>query len=68
MNFDGVDLKCEAEIVVDGYFPQGLCFGINELRCYNIGHHEPSGEARIDEKANLVMSFSNPIQPFKSED
>ena len=63
MNIDGVDMKYDAEIVIDGYFPQGLCLGINELRCYNIGNQGSLGEARIDDKANLVMTFTQPLCP-----
>ena len=63
MNIDGVDMKYEAEIVIDGYFPQGLCLGINELRCYNIGNQGAVGEARIDDKVNLVMTFTHPQAP-----
>ena len=63
MNVDGVDLRFKAEIVIDGHFPQGLCLGINELRCYNIGNQDAPGEARIDDRANLVMSFTHPMGP-----
>ena len=59
INVDGVDLKYDADIVIDGYFPQGLCLGINELRCYNIGSQNATSEARIDERANLVMTFAH---------
>ena len=31
--------------------------GPQELRCYNIDAQEPTGEARIDERASLVVSF-----------
>ena len=31
-----------------------------ELQCYNINHQEPTGEARIDECASLVVSFVVP--------
>ena len=63
MNIDGVDMKYDAEIVIDGYFPQGLCLGINELRCYNIGNQGAVGEAQIDDKANLAMTFTHPQAP-----
>ena len=36
INVDGVDLKFDASIVTKGDFPQGLCLGKQELRCYNI--------------------------------
>ena len=56
---DGVDVKFEACVVVD-VFPSGLCLGPQELKCYNINHQEPTGEARIDERASLVVSFVVP--------
>ena len=56
---DGVDVKFEASVVVD-VFPPGLCLGPQELKCYNINHQEPTGEARIDERASLVVSFVVP--------
>ena len=46
-------------MVVD-VFPPGLCLGPQELKCYNINHREPTGEARIDERASLVVSFVVP--------
>ena len=42
-------------MVVD-VFPPGLCLGPQELKCYNINHQEPTGEAR----ASLVVSFVVP--------
>ena len=56
---DGVDEKFEACVVVD-VFPPGLCLGPQGLKCYNINHQEPTGEARIDERASLVVSFVVP--------
>ena len=56
---DSVDVKFEACVVVD-VFPPGLCLGPQELKCYNINHQEPTGEARIDERASLVVSFVVP--------
>ena len=53
---DGVDMRFGATIITDG-FPPGICLGPQELRCYNIDVQEPSGEARIDERASLVVSF-----------
>ena len=41
-------------------FPPGVCLGPQELKCYNINRHEPTGEARIDENASLVVSFMIP--------
>ena len=43
-----------------GRFPPGLCLGPQELKCFNINHQEPTGEARIDERASLVISFVVP--------
>ena len=56
---DGVDVKFEACVVVD-VFPPGICLGPQEHKCYNINHQEPTGEARIDERASLVVSFVVP--------
>ena len=56
---DGVDVKFEACVVVD-VIPPGICLGPQELKCYNINHQEPTGEARIDERASLVVSFVVP--------
>ena len=56
---DGVDVKFEACVVVD-VFPPGICLGPQELKCYNINHQESTGEARIDERASLVVSFVVP--------
>ena len=50
VNIDGVDMKFDASVVVD-VFPQGVSLGPNELRCYSISRQEPTGEARIDERA-----------------
>ena len=56
---DGVDVMFEVCVVVD-VFPPGICLGAPELKCYNIIHQEPTGEARIDERASLVVSFVVP--------
>ena len=56
---DGVDVMFEACVVVD-VFPPGICLGAQELKCYNINHQEPTGEARIDERDSLVVSFVVP--------
>ena len=58
-NIDGVDMKFDASVVVD-VFPQGVCLGPHELRCYSISKQEPTGEALIDERASLVVSFAVP--------
>ena len=49
----------EACAVVD-VFPPGICLGAQELKCFNINHQEPTGEARRDERASLVVSFVVP--------
>ena len=36
INVDGVDMKFDAIVVLEGHFPQGLYLGRQELRCYNI--------------------------------
>ena len=51
INVDGVDMKFDAIVVIEGYFPQGLYLGRQELTCYNIGVQDTPGEARIDERA-----------------
>ena len=56
---DGVDVILEACAVVD-VFPPGICLGAQELKCYIINHQEPTGGARIDERASLVVSFVVP--------
>ena len=56
---DGVDMRFGATIITDA-FPPGICLGPQELRCYNIDTQEPSGEARIGERASLVVSFVVP--------
>ena len=56
---DGVDMKLDACVVMDK-FPPGICSGPQELRCYNINRHEPTGVARIDNCASLVVSFLVP--------
>ena len=62
INIDGVDLKFDAIVVLEELFPQGLYFGHQELRCYNIGVQETQGEARIDERASLVVAFGSTLQ------
>ena len=63
-NIDGVDMKFDATVVVD-VFPQGVCLGSRDLHCYDIIKQEPTGEARIDERASLVVSFAVPdANPF----
>ena len=43
-----------------GRIPPGICLGPQELKCYNINRQEPTGEARIDERASLVVSLIVP--------
>ena len=52
-------MKFDAGVVVD-VFPQRVCLGPHELRCYSISKQEPTGEARFDERASLVVSFAVP--------
>ena len=52
-------MKFDASVVVD-VFPKGVCLGPHELRCYSISKQEPTGEARLDERASLVVSFAVP--------
>ena len=59
---DGVDMKFDAIVVLEGHFPQGLYLGTQELRCYNIGVQDAQGEAQIDERASLVVAFGTPLQ------
>ena len=56
---DGVAVMFEACVVVD-VFPAGICLGAQELKCYNINHQEPTGEARIDKRISLIVSFVVP--------
>ena len=53
---DGVDVNFETCVIVD-VFPPGVCLGPQERKCYNKNYQEPTGEARIDERASLVVSF-----------
>ena len=62
ITIDGVDMKFDAIVVLEGHFPQGLYLGRQELRCYNIGVQDAHGEAQIDERASLVVAFETPLQ------
>ena len=55
-------MKFDAIVVVEGYFPEGLYLGRQELRCYNIGVQDTQGEASIDERASLVVAFGSNLQ------
>ena len=59
---DGVDMRFDAIVVLEGHFPQGLYLGRQELRCYSIGVQDAQGEAQIDERASLVVAFVTPLQ------
>ena len=59
---DGVDMRFDVIVVLEGHFPQGLYLGRQELRCYNIGVQDAQGEAQIDERASLVVAFGTPLQ------
>ena len=62
ITIDGVDMRFDAIVVLEGHFPQGLYLGRQELRCYNIGVQDAQGEAQIDERASLVVAFGTPLQ------
>ena len=62
ITIDGVDMKFDAIVVLEGHFPQGLYLGRQELRCYNIGVQDAHGEAQVDERASLVVAFGTPLQ------
>ena len=59
VNIDGLNVCFEATAITDT-FPTEICLGQHELRCYYIDQQEPTGEARIDERASLVVSFTIP--------
>ena len=58
-NVDRVDMKFDTTVVLDT-FPPSVCVGPQVLRCYKIVRQDPTGEATIDERASLVVSFSIP--------
>ena len=58
----GVDMKFDTCVVMD-MFPPVICLGPQELKCFNISREVPTGEARIDERASLVVSFVIPEDP-----
>ena len=62
VNIDGVDMKFDAIVVLEGHFPQGIYLGRQELRCYNIGMQDTQGKARIDERASLGVAFGSTLQ------
>ena len=54
-NIDGVVLQFDATAITDAFPP-----GTQELRCYNITRQGTTGEARFNERASLVVSFTIP--------
>ena len=62
INVDGIDMKFDAIVVLDGHFPHGLYLGRQELRCYIIGVQDTQGEALFDERASLVVAFGTTLQ------
>ena len=58
-DIDRVVMRFDATVIIDT-FPPGICLGSQELRCYNINRQDTTGEARLDERASLVVSFSIP--------
>ena len=55
-------------MIVD-VFPPEVCLGPQELRCYNISRQEPTGEARIYERASPVVFFVVPhVAPIPLRD
>ena len=55
-------MKFDVIVLLEGHFPHGLYLGHQELRCYNIDVQDAQGEARIDERASLVVAFGNTLQ------
>ena len=55
-------MRLDLIVVLEGHFPQGLYLGRQELRCYNIGVQDTQGEARIDERASLIVAFGSTLQ------
>ena len=55
-------MKFDAQVVLEGHFPQGLYLGRQELRCYNIGVEDTQGESRVDKRASLVVAFGSTLQ------
>ena len=54
-----MDVRFEATIITDA-LPPGICLCQQELRCYDIDQQEPTGDARINERVSLVVSFTIP--------
>ena len=62
INVDGVDMKFDAIVALERHFPQGLYVRRQELRCYNIRVQDYQVEARIDERALLVVAFGTTLE------
>ena len=62
INIDGVDMRFDAIVDLEGHALQGLYLGRQEFRCYNIRVQDTQGEARIDERASLVVAFGSTLQ------
>ena len=58
-NIDRVDMRFDATVITD-VIPLGICLGAQELPWYNIPRQDTTSEARIDERASLVVSFTIP--------
>ena len=62
INVDGVDMMFDAIVALERHIPQGLYVRRQELRCYNIGVQDYQVEARIDERALLVVAFGTTLE------
>ena len=49
-------MKFDARVVLEGHFVQEMYLGRQELKCYNIGVQDATREARIDERASLMVA------------
>ena len=62
IDVDGVDLKFDAIVVLEEHLPQRLYLGRQQLKCYNIGVQDVTEDARIVERASLVVAFGIPLK------
>ena len=60
INVDGVDMKFDAIVILEGHIPQRFYLGQQDLRCYKIGEQDAQVEARIDKRASLVAFYIPP--------
>ena len=60
INVEGDGKKFDAVVVLEGHFQQGLYLGRQELRFNSSGVQDAQGEARIDERAFLVVALAQP--------